>query len=213
MCDTTYSCLHELSGRECEESWGRRADYISTEKGENTSPESEASTPGATTATPSVNPSEEDTSKTPAYDFTLVDQYGNEHTLSDYKGKIVFLNFWATWCPPCKKEIPDIEDLYQEYDQNQGDVIILGVANPSNADFPNNQDSSKEDIKAFLEENEYTFPVVFDETGDILSQYYISAFPTTFMIDKEGNVFGYVKGELTKDMIYNFIQQTLDSTQ
>jgi len=182
----------------------------------------------ATTITPSVaadnnstesssNISEEATNKDssviPAFDFTLVDQYGKEHTLSDYRGKIVFLNFWATWCPPCKEEMPDIEKLYQEYNFNQDDVIILGVANPTSEAYPTNADASAEEIKAFLEENNYTFPVVFDETGEVLENYYISAFPTTFMIDKEGNVYGYAPGKLTKDIMHNLIQETLDSTE
>lgn len=149
----------------------------------------------------------------PAIDFTLTDQYGNEHTLSDYKGKVVFLNFWATWCPPCKQEMPHIEELYQEYNLNEEDVVFLGVTNPKSDEYPNNQDESKEEITAFLEENGYTFPTVFDETGEILQSYYISAFPTTFMIDKEGNVAGYVPGMMTKDIMTNVINQVLDSTE
>lgn len=165
------------------------------------------------TADNNTKADQEENAKTPAYDFTLIDQYGNEHTLSDYKGKVVFLNFWATWCPPCKKEMPDIEALYQEYGQNQGDIIILGVANPASTEYPNNQDVTKDKVIEFLKDNNYNFPVVFDETGDILTNYSISAFPTTFMIDKEGNVFGYAPGMLTKDIMYNVIQQTLDSTK
>lgn len=153
----------------------------------------------------------EDKKTIPAFDFTLTDQYGNEHTLSDYKGKVVFLNFWATWCPPCQKEMPDIEELYQEYNTNQDEVIFLGITNPSSADYPKNSDVSIEEIKSFIEDNGYTFPTVFDETGDILAQYNISAFPTTFMIDKEGNIFGYVPGMMTKDIMVNVINQTLQS--
>jgi cytochrome c-type biogenesis protein len=167
------------------------------------------------TSDESPNSSDQNNDEEPvaAYDFTLTDQYGIEHTLSDYKGKVVFLNFWATWCGPCKEEIPDIEALYEEYNKNQEDIIILGVANPASSEYPNNADVSKTQIQEFLEENEYTFPVVFDETGEILSKYYISAFPTTFMIDKEGNIFGYAPGMLTKDMMQQAIQQTLDSTE
>jgi cytochrome c-type biogenesis protein len=149
----------------------------------------------------------------PAIDFTLTDQYGNEHTLSDYKGKVVFLNFWATWCPPCKEEMPHIEQLYQEYNLNEDEVVFLGVANPKSEEYPNNQDEEKEDIIKFLEDNEYTFPTVFDETSDIFESYYITAFPTTFMIDKEGNVLGYVPGMMTKDMMISVINQTLQSTE
>ncbi len=66
--------------------------------------------------------------KIEAIDFALYDQYGNEHKLSDYRGKTVFLNFWATWCPPCRSEMPYIEELYKEYNKNNADVVILGVA-------------------------------------------------------------------------------------
>lgn len=149
----------------------------------------------------------------PAIDFTLTDQYGDKHTLSDYKGKVVFLNFWATWCPPCIKEMPDIQKIYAEYGKNEDDVIILGVANPSSEEFPNNADESKEDIIKFLDDNGYTFPVVFDETGSLLRDYYINAFPTTFLIDKDGNIFGYAAAMLSKDMMDSVIQQTLDSTE
>lgn len=149
----------------------------------------------------------------PAFDFTLTDQYGNEHTLSDYKGKVVFLNFWATWCPPCKKEMPDIEALYKEYNLNQDEVVFLGVANPSSSQYPNNQDVGKNEIISFLDDNGYTFPTVFDETGEILQNYHISAFPTTFMIDKEGNILGYVPGMMTKDIMINIIKQTLEATK
>jgi cytochrome c-type biogenesis protein len=149
----------------------------------------------------------------PAPDFTLFDQFGNEHTLSDYKGKVVFLNFWATWCPPCQKEMPHIEELYAEYNFNEDDVVILGVANPKSDDYPYNQDVSEDEIKEFLTDNEYTFPVVFDVTGDIFKKYFIQSFPTTFMIDKEGNIYGHVPGMLTKGIMQNIIQETLDSAK
>ena len=142
----------------------------------------------------------------PAIDFTLKDQFGNEHTLSDYKGKTVFLNFWATWCGPCRSEMPDIQKLYETYD-TEGDnaVIILGVAAPGLG-----QEKDEAGIKAFLDENGYTYPTLMDTTGDLFSEYGISSFPTTFMIDREGNVFGYVSGALNEDMMKNIIEQTLE---
>lgn len=155
----------------------------------------------------------EEAERHPAIDFTLIDQYGIEHTLSDYKGKVVFLNFWATWCPPCQKEMPDIEALYNEFNLNQDEVVILGVANPSSDEYPKNADVSKEEIIAFIDDNNYTFPTVFDETGEILRNHYISAFPTTFLIDKEGNYFGYVASMLTKSQMNSVIQQALESTE
>ncbi len=156
---------------------------------------------------------EEQKKAVPAFDFTLTDQYGKEHTLSDYKGQVVFLNFWASWCPPCKEEMPYIEELYKEYNTNEDEVVFLSIANPKSKDYPNNQDIEKDELITFLDTNGYTFPVLFDETGEILSNYYISAFPTTFMIDKEGNVFGYVPGMMSKDIMISIIEQTLESTK
>ena len=149
----------------------------------------------------------------PAFDFILTDQYGNTHTLSDYKGKVVFLNFWATWCPPCQKEMPDIEALYNDYNLNQDDVVFLGVASPRTEENTNTREVEKDGVVSFLEENGYTFPVVFDETGEVYAQYNISALPTTFLLDKEGNIFGYAPGMLTKDIMESVIKQTLDSSK
>ena len=149
--------------------------------------------------------------KLSAYDFQLKDQYGNLHKLSDYKGKVVFLNFWATWCPPCREEMPYIEEIYKEYGYNKNDVIILGAASPATAENPSPQDESEEKIKAFLTKNNYTFPVVFDVKGEIFKNYYINAFPTTFMIDKEGNIMGYVAGGLSKENMKKIIEMTLNN--
>lgn len=142
----------------------------------------------------------------PAPDFELVDQFGNTHTLSEYKGKTVFLNFWATWCPPCRGEMPHIQEIYEEYGENQEDVIILGVAAPNLG-----RETNKEGIISFLEENNYTFPVVMDETQSIFQQYSISAFPTTFMIDENGTIYGYVSSALSKENMKSIIEQTRDS--
>lgn len=149
----------------------------------------------------------------PAIDFTLTDQYGETHTFSDYKGKTVFLNFWATWCPPCKSEMPDIQALYEKYGENEGDLIVLGVANPKTDEMPNNQDGTVEEVTDYLEENGLTFPVVMDTTGELFYWYGISAFPTTFMIDANGNVYGYISGALTADMMESIVQQTMESVE
>ena len=142
----------------------------------------------------------------PAVDFALTDQYGETHRLEDYKGKTIFLNFWATWCPPCKAEMPDIQEIYETYDTEGEDaLVVLGVATPSMG-----QEGTEEEIKAFLEENGYTYPVLMDTEGELFGAYGVYSLPTTFMIDREGNVFGYVSGMLTKDMMENIIQQTME---
>lgn len=138
----------------------------------------------------------------PAYDFTLLDQNGKEHKLSEYKGKVVFLNFWATWCPPCIEEMPHIEELYKEYNLNKDEVVILGVTGI--------RDQTEQEIKDFLDENNYTFPTVIDKTGEIFTNYNISSYPTTFMIDKDGKIYGYTVGALSKDIMKQIIKQTLE---
>lgn len=147
-----------------------------------------------------------------APDLTLVDQFGNSHTLSDYKGKVVLLNFWATWCPPCRKEMPDIQSIYEEYGENSKDLIILSVANPKTKDNPNNSDDTIEEVTKFMKDNGYSYPALMDTTGDVLLQYYITAFPTTFMIDRDGRIIGYASGALTKDIFKNIITQALSES-
>lgn len=133
-----------------------------------------------------------------APDFNLKDQYGVVHSLENYKGKVIFLNFWATWCPPCKKEMPDVESIYKEYGENKKDVVILGV------------NSEKEnEVKKFLKDKGYTFPTIIDENSEVMRKYFIQAFPTSFVIDKEGNVYGYVMGGLTKEQIKQVIEEVL----
>ncbi len=153
----------------------------------------------------STNSSNENIEKEPlqpSFDFTLKDQYGNVHKLSDYKGKTVFLNFWATWCPPCRMEMPHIEELYKEFNYNKDDIIILGVAQPGG------EEKDKDGIKQFLNDQGFTFPVVFDESGEVFSDYRIMSMPTTFMINKDGDIYGYVSGALSKDQMKSIISET-----
>jgi len=141
----------------------------------------------------------------PAVDFTLTDQFGNTHTLSDYKGKTIFLNFWATWCPPCRAEMPDIQKIYETANTEGDDaLIVLGVAAP---DYGREKD--EEGIKKFLKENGYTYPVLMDTDAELFTAYGIYSYPTTFMIDRDGNVFGYASGQLSEDTMRSIIEQTM----
>lgn len=141
----------------------------------------------------------------PALDFTLEDQFGNTHSLADYKGKTIFLNFWATWCPPCRAEMPEIQQLYDNYSREGEDaLIVLGVAGPEMG-----QEGTAEEIAAFLEDNGYTYPVLMDRLGTLLYGYGISAFPTTFMIDRNGNVFGYLTGQMSYEIMEDIVSQTM----
>ena len=131
-----------------------------------------------------------------APDFTLVDQNGNEHTLSDYRGKVVFLNFWQTWCGPCQMEIPHIQKIYEEYLEDE-DVVILSV---------NNED--KEEVQEFMKSFGMSYPTLFDESGQVFRTYGVRSFPTTYMIDRSGEVYGLVRGALSEEDIRYMIEET-----
>ena len=149
----------------------------------------------------------------PHADLVLVDQDGTEHRLSDYRGKTVFLNFFATWCGPCQREIPDIEALYRDRGENAGEVVVLGVANPKTPEHPQNSDVGVDEVEAFIDEYGITYPVLMDTTGQLFSSFGVSSFPTTFMIDKDGYVFGYAAGMLTADVMDNIVDQTISGVR
>lgn len=135
-------------------------------------------------------------------DFTLTDQHGDAHTLSKYEGKVVFLNFWATGCPPCEREVPHIIDLYEE--NTNENVVILTVVNPNGF-----LESDTDYIMSYIQSKGITFPVLFDDSGDIFNSYGISSIPTTFMITNDSKVFGYVNGAMERSVMDNIIEQTL----
>ncbi|WP_409968259.1 cytochrome c biogenesis protein CcdA [Bengtsoniella intestinalis] len=180
--------------------------YLSVVSTEVEEPVEETGEQSTQTAVEAETPAEEPTTVA-SIDFTLVDQFGDSHTLSDYKGKVVFLNFWATWCSPCRSEMPDIQALYEAYGENTGDVIILGVCFPTDS---NNytQEGTTQEVIDFMAEGGYTYPALMDTSGSLLYSYGISAFPTTFMIDVDGNVFGYLSGAITYEIMESIIAQT-----
>lgn len=123
-------------------------------------------------------------------DFTLKSRDGGNVKLSEQRGNIVLVNFWASWCGPCREELPAFEELYQEY-QDMG-VEILAV----------NVDDEAEKANVLLQDIEVSFPVLFDTSGDVSKLYDVSAMPTTVLVDRDGNVRllhpGYRKGDEKK---------------
>lgn len=132
--------------------------------------------------------------KTKAIDFKLKDLDGNEVSLSSLKGKKVFLNFWATWCPPCKAEMPEIEKLYQE--TKDSDLVILAV------DIGENLNT----VKPFINENKYNFKVLLDYDQSVASQYNIASIPTSYFIDADGNIVSTHIGAMTLDQMKSYIE-------
>jgi len=141
--------------------------------------------------------------------IVLQDQYGKKHNLADYKGKVVVINFWATWCGYCVREMPDFEKVYKEFGSNSKDVIIIGIAGPKSKLNANNVDVSKEEITAFLKKKNITYPTLMDETGKTFADYGVRAFPTTYVINKKGFLEGYVSGAITADQLKKAINETL----
>ena len=132
----------------------------------------------------------------PAIDFELSDLEGKTVKLSDYKGKIVFVNFWATWCPPCMKEMPEFNEASKEFDKN-GDAILLAV----NLTTGGAQRETEEKVRKFIDDTGYTMKVLLDKTGKVADQYKIYSIPTTYVIDQDGNVITYYEGAISKDKL------------
>ena len=125
--------------------------------------------------------SEED-NRTAAPDFTVTDADGSEVHLSDFEGKPVVLNFWASWCGPCQSEMPDFEEAYAKY----GEEIHFVMVNATDGSR-----ETVEDAKDFIAQSGYTFPVYYDTSYDASTTYGITGLPTTFFIDAEGYVVAY----------------------
>ena len=122
----------------------------------------------------------------PAPDFTLTDLDGNAVRLSDFRGKVVFLNFWATWCPPCRAEMPEMEELHQEYQDK--DVVIIGV----------DLGEFRSSVKSFVEENGYSWTFVIDSTGEVARDYMVTGIPSSFSIDEDGIIRALQVGAMSK---------------
>lgn len=114
----------------------------------------------------------------PAADFTLEDMDGGAHSLSDLRGRVVMLNFWATWCPPCRREMPSMERLYTKY--KDAGLTVVAV----------NQWESPDLVFEFTGRLsvEPTFPILFDRESRISEAYDVRGLPTTYLIDKDGNI-------------------------
>ena len=134
--------------------------------------------------------------KTMSLDFTVQDLDGNSIKLSDFYGKPIVLNFWASWCPPCKSEMPEFDQAYKELN---GEVQFLMI---------NQTDGDRETIETgseYVKSEGFTFPVYYDTNLEAAYVYNVTAIPTTFFIDKEGYIISQVKGAMTKEILMDNI--------
>lgn len=112
-----------------------------------------------------------------SYDFTLQDLEGKPISLSDYKGKVVFIDFWATWCPPCRMSIPYVEKLAEKYKDNEN-VVVLGI----------NLQEDKDTIAKFMKKQKMSYPILLSDKK-VVSNYKIRSIPAFYIIDQDGNVY------------------------
>jgi thiol-disulfide isomerase/thioredoxin len=153
---------------------------------------------------PEINPADQMINQTEkeikAPDFVLKTTDNKELKLSDYKGKIVILDFWATWCGPCRRSIPDLVEIQKEY---RNDVVVIGIS----LDI-----QTMQNVVPFIKEYGINYPVVFGDQKVVMDYGNIEAIPTSFIIDKSGNVVDMYVGLVPKEAYTNKIKDILSKT-
>lgn len=129
---------------------------------------------------------------TKAFDFTVYDEAGESYKLSEFEGKPVVLNFWASWCGPCKSEMPDFQEAYQRY----GEDIHFLIVNMTDG-----YQETMEKALTFISENGYNFPVYYDTDMEAAKAYRVYSIPTTYFIDKDGYIIAQGRGALDKETL------------
>ena len=132
-----------------------------------------------------------------AKDFQLKTLDGKTVRLSDLKGKKVLLNFWATWCPPCREEMPELQKYYEELAE-KNNVVFLGV-NITDQEF------GTKSVREFVDYYGLTFPILLDETGDVSIDYEILSIPTTFIINEQGLIVKQINGPVNLEMLHQLL--------
>jgi peroxiredoxin len=118
----------------------------------------------------------------PPVDFNLLDLTGKRVMLSDFKGKILFLNFWTTWCPTCREEMPSMQKLYTRFTDKDFAMLAVSVKEPASV------------VKKFFKDYSLTFTALLDSDGELMTQYGVRAIPTTYIIDRDGAIIGKAFG-------------------
>ncbi|MEA4892701.1 MAG: TlpA disulfide reductase family protein [Peptococcaceae bacterium] len=133
-------------------------------------------------------------------DFTLEANNGEEVSLSDYAGKVVILNFWASWCPPCKEEMPEFQELNRQLEDSEEAVLLM-------LNQTDGQRETKEKAEKYLTDNEFDFLNLYDQ-GEVGYEIFgVSRIPTTVVIDKEGRLSDYVLGMTDYDTVMEMIEE------
>ena len=168
--------------------------------GEKLAPEQLAVAETAPTEETGTEPAGTEPPGIPAPDFTVYDLDGNSHTLSEFKGKPVILNFWASWCGPCVSEMPEFQSFYDTYGEDIHFVLV---------NLTDGQKETVETASKFINDQGYSFPVYFDTDIDAAAKYGVSAVPVSYFIDAEGYFVAWAQGALTADMLQQGVDMLL----
>ena len=143
-----------------------------------------------------------------AFDFTAMDKDGKTVKLSDFKGKKVYINMWASWCGPCMREIPELEKTYQKLKNNK-DVVFLSMTSPNDSEFKNQspQDKGKDVILNKAKGLGVTYPVLFDVNDRFIINYAIRSFPTHIFINSDGTIGNRIAGAVTEESLTKEIEK------
>lgn len=146
----------------------------------------------------------------PAPDFATYDLQGTPRSLEDYRGKVVLLNIWATWCTPCKEEMPSMQRLYEEIRDEEFQVLAVSIDRaPSDYDPKNPLDGK---LRAFADSLGLTFTILHDPSGEITTTYQTTGVPESFVLDRDGIIFKKITGPMAWDAPQNvqFIERLLE---
>ena len=139
-----------------------------------------------------------------ATDFTVYDAIGNTCKLSEFRGRPVVVNFWASWCGPCKSEMPDFQKAYEKY----GDKVSFMMVNMTDG-----MQETRSSAEAFLAKNNYTFPVYFDEEMSAAINYDVWSIPDTYLVNAEGQLVAWTSGALNMAALESGIAMILPAAE
>jgi peroxiredoxin len=140
----------------------------------------------------------------PAPDFKLYSLVGRTYQLSQLRGKPIIINFWASWCPPCRQEMPALQAVYEKYTGESLQILAINVTNQDN----------ERSVEQFISSSQLTFPILFDDYGEVSDRYRVSSLPTTYFIDQNGVIADIViGGPMPEALILSKVENIMNGGQ